>query len=113
MDRRDRDNLTEIINHAETAIAYAGTVTDLRTSELVTDAVCLHLGQIGEFARIDRISQATQDAMPSVPWAELRGMRNRVFHDYGSVDVDVVIDIVENDLMELIAAITEALAIES
>ena len=76
---------------------------------MVTDAVCLHLGQIGEFARVDRISQATQDAIPSVPWAELRGMRNRVFHEYGNVDVDVVIDIVENDLPELITAINIAL----
>ena len=109
MDRRDRDNLAEIIGHAETAIAYAGTVADLRTNGMVTDAVCLHLGQIGELARVDRVSQIAQDAIPSVPWAELRGLRNRIFHDYGNVDVDVVIDIVENDLPGLIAAINIAL----
>ena len=45
----------------------------------------------------------------SVPWTELRGLRNRIFHDYGNVDVDVAIDIVENDLPKLIATITDVL----
>ena len=109
MDRRDRAKLAEIIAHAETAKAYSATVSDLRASEMVTDAVCMHLGQIGELARADRVSRATQDAIPSVPWAELRGMRNRIFHDYGNVDVDVVIGIVEVDLPALVTAIAEAL----
>ncbi|MCY7418859.1 MAG: DUF86 domain-containing protein [Chloroflexi bacterium] len=109
MARRDRDKLAEIIAHAETAMSSSATVSDLRASEMVTDAVRMHLGQIGELARADRVSRVTQGAIPSVPWPELRGMRNRIFHDSGNVDGDVVIDIVETDLPHLVAAIAEVL----
>ncbi|MCY7418207.1 MAG: hypothetical protein LH650_06875, partial [Chloroflexi bacterium] len=33
----------------------------LRASEMVTDAVRMHFGQIGELARADRVSRATVD----------------------------------------------------
>jgi uncharacterized protein with HEPN domain len=43
---------------------------------------------IGEAAR--RVSEATKDAHPEVPWRNIMGMRHRIVHDYMNVDEDIL-----------------------
>jgi uncharacterized protein with HEPN domain len=76
-------------------------------SHIVQDAVVRNLEIIGEAARA--IPEVTRQALPSVPWHELMGMRNRLIHGYHAVDLDVVWDVVSNDLEPLLAAINNAL----
>ena len=38
---------------------------------------------------------------------ELKGLRNRISHDYGSLDYDLVWEITKNDLPELLKQIEE------
>ena len=40
---------------------------------------------------------------------EIRGMRNRLVHDYDSIKVDVVWDAAENDVPNLVSVVTELL----
>ena len=54
---------------------------------------------IGEIA--SRISDETREALPHLPWHEIRGMRNRLAHDYLGVDVDEVWRTATVDLSEL------------
>ena len=44
------------------------------------------LQNIGEAA--NHLSQQFTDAYPHVPWAEIRGLRNAVAHEYGDIDYD-------------------------
>ena len=37
-----------------------------------------------------------------MPWHAIRGLRNRIVHDYGDVDVKIVYDTVKSNLPELI-----------
>lgn len=37
-----------------------------------------------------------------VPWNALSGMRNRIVHDYGNVDLNVVYETLKTDIPELI-----------
>ena len=46
---------------------------------------------------------------PSVPWREIRGLRNRLRHDYESIDVVRVWLLIERDLPPLKAACQNAL----
>lgn len=63
-----------------------------------------HLIQIlGEAAR--RVPAKYRETCPDVPWLEIVGMRNKVVHDYLSVDYDVVWAVVSSDLPELITAL--------
>jgi uncharacterized protein with HEPN domain len=43
---------------------------------------------IGEAAR--RISIETQASIPSIPWAKVIGMRNRLIHEYDAIDLEVI-----------------------
>jgi uncharacterized protein with HEPN domain len=64
----------------------------------------VHLLQtIGEAAR--RVSSEFRTRHPEIPWPAVVGMRHRVVHDYLSVDLDLVWDVVQGDLPQLIAAL--------
>ncbi len=56
--------------------------------ERAQSAVIHGLIVIGEIAT--RVSEETRAATPGLPWHEMRGMRNRLVHDYLGVDVDEV-----------------------
>jgi len=63
--------------------------------------VLAHLVQIlGEAA--GRVSQATRDANPAIPWRRIIGMRHRIVHDYMNIDADVLWEVVCRSLPELI-----------
>jgi len=39
---------------------------------------------------------------PSIPWRAIKGLRNRIVHEYGNVDLTIVYDTVKKDIPELI-----------
>ncbi len=41
-------------------------------------------------ADLERLGESWLDAHPDVPWRLIKGMRNRVAHDYWTVDDDIV-----------------------
>ena len=43
---------------------------------------------IGEAAR--RITPATRETHPAIPWKDIIGMRNIIAHEYGKVDFDEI-----------------------
>jgi len=46
-------------------------------------------------ADLERLGEEWLDAHPSVPWRLIKGMRNRVAHNYWTVDDDIVWSVVE------------------
>ena len=67
--------------------------------ERTQSAVIHGLIVIGEIA--SRTSDETREALPQLPWHEVRGMRNRLAHDYLGVDVDEIWRTAIVDLPEL------------
>lgn len=67
------------------------------------DAVALRLSVIGEVAA--HVSPATQKLLPSIPFKNIRGMRNRIAHDYGAIDFKIVWKVTQNDIGPLISAL--------
>jgi uncharacterized protein with HEPN domain len=64
--------------------------------ELVQSAVLQKLSIIGEAAA--RLSDATRDDFPEIPWKEIVGFRNIAVHAYFSVDWRIVFVTVADDL---------------
>jgi uncharacterized protein with HEPN domain len=65
-----------------------------------------HLIQtIGEAAQ--RVSMDLKQAYPQIPWREMVGMRNRIVHDYLSIDEDVIWEVVQQDLPPLVSLLEE------
>lgn len=62
---------------------------------------------IGEAA--SKVSAEAQRHLPSIPWADVVGMRNRLIHAYFEIDLDVVWQTISADLPQLIEALEAAL----
>jgi len=64
------------------------------------DAVALRLAVLGESAH--KIDPATELALPKIPFKAIRGLRNRLAHDYGAVDFKIVWTVTQTDIKPLI-----------
>ena len=84
---RDRIILRKIVGYATDALEY---IRDSSFDSFMSDkktvfACAFAIGQIGELA--SNISEETRRAYNSIPWRNIRGMRNRIVHDYEHVDM--------------------------
>ena len=69
-------------------------------NELLQDAVMFRLIQVSENAR--KLSDSFRAAQPRVPWSAVYGLRNRIVHDYGTVDLHIVYATLAKDIPELV-----------
>lgn len=70
-----------------------------RTDSMRRDAVVRQLMIVGEAA--GRLSAAFRASHADLPWQDIRGMRNRLVHDYINVNWNLVWDTVQHDLPNL------------
>lgn len=45
----------------------------------------------------------------TIPWRSMKGLRNRIVHEYGNVDISVIYSTVLNDIPQLIFDLKEIL----
>ena len=60
---------------------------------------------IGEAA--GRLSDATRNASPQIPWSEIIALRNRLVHGYFVVDHEILWTIIQDDIPKLIDTLEE------
>lgn len=72
------------------------------------DAVAMRLHVIGEAAK--HVTAETAVAIPQVPFAHIRGMRNRIAHDYGAVNFKVVWNVAKEELKPMLTELEKYLA---
>jgi uncharacterized protein with HEPN domain len=65
------------------------------------DAVLRRLLVVGEAAA--RLTPETCAEFPNIPFPRIIGMRNRIVHDYGHVDLEIIWEIVYIHLPQLFA----------
>ena len=54
---------------------------------------------------MDNVNDEYKESHLSVPWTAIYGLRNRIVHDYGSVDLDIVYSTLKDDIPELLKTI--------
>lgn len=91
--------------HDERSGSRKGEPADFQSDEVLVLALTHLLQIIGEAARC--VGPEYRALHPGVPWTEIVGMRHRVVHDYLNIDEDTVWDVVERDLVPLIAALEQ------
>jgi uncharacterized protein with HEPN domain len=94
---RDRAPLSQILEHIEFAIEFAGDDRSrFMSSRISQSAVIRELEVIGEAAK--RVSATTRGSGTDVPWRSMTGFKNVAIHQYDDVDLDRVWEIVSVDL---------------
>lgn len=65
-------------------------------NRMINDAVQKELENIGEACR--NLTDDFREKHSNIPWSEIIGMRNKISHQYFSVDLRTVWDTIKNDL---------------
>jgi uncharacterized protein with HEPN domain len=102
---RVEDYLEHIAQAIQRAVEYVELLGDVNAfwqSQRDQDAVIRNIEIIGEAARqIQQHAPEFVTAHPMLPWIEMRGMRNKMIHNYFDVDIDIVWGTVKQDLPAL------------
>ena len=64
--------------------------------EVLLDSIMFRFIQISE--HIKKLSLEFKEAHNSIPWISIIGLRNRIVHEYGNVDLSIVYDAVKEDI---------------
>ena len=78
---------------------------ELNTNEILLDSMLFRMIQVSENAK--RLTDDYRMLHCHIPWSALSGMRNRIVHDYGNVDLNVVYETLKNDIPELLELLEE------
>ncbi len=81
------------------------TQQELESNEILVDSVMFRLIQIAENS--DKLTDEFKAYYGTISWRAMKGMRNRIVHDYGRVDLSVVYETVNKDLPELLGELKE------
>ena len=78
---------------------------ELEENEILVDSCLFRLTQVAENS--DKLTAEFKAGYSAIPWRAMKGMRNRIVHEYGSVDLSVVYDTVMHDIPELLTMLKE------
>jgi uncharacterized protein with HEPN domain len=108
-----RDFLVHILEATDKILRYTHRITreQFLADSLVQDGVIRNIEIIGE-ASNNLLEADPEIAMhhPSIPFAHIYGMRNRVAHGYFSVSLPMIWDTVEQDIPKLQATVQQVLS---
>lgn len=101
MKSKDRIIIQKIITYIDDVEKY---IEGLEARDFLDDkktitACAFTVSQIGELSK--EVTEETQNKYTEIPWKSIKGMRNRIVHDYENVDLSVLWGTIKNSLPEL------------
>lgn len=101
MKSRDRIIIQKIINYIDDIEKY---IDGLQAKDFLDDkktitACAFTVSQIGELVK--EVENETIEKYPTIPWNSIKGMRNRIVHDYDNVDLSVLWGTIKESLPDL------------
>ena len=109
MDNVKNDNyyLNKMASDLEFMIEHTkGKASDeIEANPLLMDSIMFRLVQIAENG--EKLTNTFKETHKEIKWKAIKGMRNRIVHDYGFIDMTIVYDTITNSIPELYAQIKD------
>lgn len=107
MKKHEKIILEKIKTYAEQAIQFKENMTfeEFSNHPKTISACVFNLSQIGEM--VTRFDAEFLEENSHIPWHKMRGMRNKIIHDYEGIQLNIVWDVLVDFLPELIESINE------
>lgn len=97
--------LKRMLEHIEKINVYKRNLSYevFKQQEQDYDAICMQLSQLGEnVSKIEKGSDRIIESFPNdIKWSALKGLRNRIDHDYSWLEADQLWDMLQNNINEL------------
>jgi uncharacterized protein with HEPN domain len=90
--------INKILIDLEFLIKHTKNITkdEFGKNELLIDSIMFRFIQISE--HIKKFTSDFRNEHPHIPWKDIIGLRNRIVHEYGNVDLDIIYDTVKEDI---------------
>lgn len=75
------------------------TLDELEANEVLCDSVLFRLIQISESSV--KLTAEFKAGHNDIPWQAIKGMRNKIVHEYGDVEFDVIHQTITEDIPEI------------
>lgn len=101
MKNKEYISLIKMIEYIEKAIKYTEgyTFEEFCNDEKTIDATVFSISQIGELVK--NISKETMQKYSSIEWNMIKGLRNRIVHDYEGISLKSIWYVLNNDVKQL------------
>ena len=105
--------LERMIEHIEKINIYMDELTleKFKEQNQDYDAICMQLSQLGEnVSKIEKCEDRIIDKFPgAVNWKSLKGLRNRIDHDYTWLEAEQIWKILDQDMNDLKSGVVNIL----
>ncbi len=100
--KNDKYYLEKIINDINFVINNTMNMTleEFDSDELINSAVNFKFVQISE--NVSKLTNSFIALNSDIPWNKIKGLRNKIVHDYDNVFFDVIYYTIKNDLPSLL-----------
>lgn len=105
--KNDSYYLQKIITNLEFMIKHTTgkTQVEIQTDDLLIDSIMFRLIQIAENS--EKLTFTFKAEHKELPWKEIKGMRNRIVHNYGVIDMTIIYDTIIHGIPEMYEKIKE------
>lgn len=105
MKEHERAILQKMKAYAEQAMQFHSNMTfeNFSNDPKTISACVFNLSQIGEL--VSRLDVEFVEMNSQIPWRKIKGMRNKIVHDYEGIQLNIVWDVLVDFLPELIESI--------
>lgn len=93
-------DLEFIISHM-----YGVDAGQFNEDEVLQDSMMFRLVQISENAK--KLSDSYKSEHGNIPWNDIYGLRNRIVHEYGNVDLRIIYDTLTYDIPDVLSRIKQ------
>lgn len=101
--KRDRIRLEKIVEYCDDIMGLNDMPmhypSSLREQQHYQKVIAFDILQIGEL--VASLTEIFKNEHPSIPWRKIKSTRNRIVHQYGTVNQDLILTIVAEDIPEL------------
>lgn len=99
--KNDKYYLEKVISDLRFIIEHTKgkTKDEIENNDLLVDSIMFRIIQIAE--NNSRLSEEFKKKYSEMPWVAIKGMRNKIVHDYGVVNMVIVYDTVTRWIPEM------------
>ena len=113
MKNKEYISFIKMIEYIDKAIKYTNGYTFEKFSidDKTIDATVFSISQIGELVK--NISRETIQKYSFIEWNMIKGLRNRIVHDYEGISLKSIWYVVNNDILQLKIDIQKIINLEN
>lgn len=90
--------IQKMLSYIDSIIKYTSNITynEFKSNSMMVEACIFNLSQIGELT--NKLDKEYVNKHSDIPWFKIKGLRNRIVHDYEGVNLKLIWEIIDVDI---------------